>query len=141
MNIVKKAKYIHIQGKLAHMINDFRFLRKELLELHVRHNYTNCNTIFYRVQLLSDNLCVNVIFGGCLVQTLKYRKLPSRLGKFQICKIASYCVNVCQFCVRVILVFRNTVEPRYIKRLDITKPSYNKVICWYHLFIFLCFLP
>ena len=36
MNIMKKAKYIHIQGKLAHMINDFRFLRKELLELHCR---------------------------------------------------------------------------------------------------------
>ena len=39
MNIVKKARYsnIHIQGKLAHMINDFRFfLRKELLELHCR---------------------------------------------------------------------------------------------------------
>ena len=29
-------RYIHIQGKLAHMINDFRFLRKELLELHCR---------------------------------------------------------------------------------------------------------
>ena len=27
---------IYIQGKLAHMINDFRFLRKELLELHCR---------------------------------------------------------------------------------------------------------
>ena len=36
MNIMKKAKYIHIQGKLAHMINDFRCLRKELLELHCR---------------------------------------------------------------------------------------------------------
>ena len=36
MNIVKQAKYIHIQGKLAHMINNFRFLRKELLELHWR---------------------------------------------------------------------------------------------------------
>ena len=26
-----------------------------------------------------------------------------------------------------------------IKRSDITKPSYNKVICWSQLFIFLCF--
>ena len=36
MNIVKKVRYVHIQGKLAHMIKDFRFLRKELFELHCR---------------------------------------------------------------------------------------------------------
>ena len=32
MNIVKKARYMHTY--LAHTINNFRFLRKELLELH-----------------------------------------------------------------------------------------------------------